>query len=134
MKLKKRSRTKVYDQLYRLASKILEKSSACATCPLGPYTGKAQPNGPNKYTKNWCCGGCPHLGPNGCTVKALGCKLWLCGQGSGRVAPKWRRRLEKLQYIATHYDIHLARASKKQSLLYGGKIGFWDIYYKDSKL
>ena len=25
-----------------------------------------------------CCSGCKHLGTEGCTVKSLNCKLWLC--------------------------------------------------------
>lgn len=25
-----------------------------------------------------CCGGCTHLGPQGCTVQSLGCKLGWC--------------------------------------------------------
>lgn len=35
-----------------------------------------------KCTKDWsdgCCGGCSHLGPNGCATKSLGCKLFTCG-------------------------------------------------------
>lgn len=29
-------------------------------------------------TKGLCCDTCKHLGPEGCTVKSLECKMWLC--------------------------------------------------------
>lgn len=32
-----------------------------------------------------CCGGCPHLGPQGCTIKALDCKLGWCWQGRNHI-------------------------------------------------
>ena len=121
MKLKPRDKSQVYDKLYALAAKILNKSDACGKCPI-TCTGSAR-------SKSWCCSGCPHLGSRGCTVQALGCKLWLCHQAD---AGRYQRRLSKLKHIADHYEIHMARASKEQSLRYGSVEDFWYVYRRDS--
>lgn len=118
MKLKPRDRSEVYDRLYRLAHRILNKNKCCANCPIRSVLDNS---------RSWCCNGCPHLGPNGCTVKALGCSLWLCGNANSK-ADKAGKRLKKLARIADHYKIYLARASKEQSLRLGETAGFWDIY------
>lgn len=49
-----------------------------------------------------CCGGCRHLGAEGCTVKALACKLWLCRDvqktEKGEMARKELIELEREAY------------------------------------
>lgn len=41
---------------------------------------KPNPNGGiTCMAGNGCCQGCRHLRKEGCSVKALACKLWLCG-------------------------------------------------------
>lgn len=107
MKLKPRDRGEVYDQLYRLAHRLLDKGSACATCPIACKSGPS---------RSWCCSQCKHLGPRGCTVKALACSLWLCHKESGTFNPRLKRRLDKMERIARHYRIYTVRGSKEESL------------------
>lgn len=113
MNLKPRNRSEVYDKLYVLASKVLSKSSACSTCPIQCATGRSRSD---------CCAGCKHLGPNGCTVAALACKLHLCiaeGNIQQTINPKLMRKLSRLTRIATHYKVWVARGDKQESLDYG---------------
>lgn len=133
MFLKPRSRPEVYDQLYRLASIILKRVNACAACPIGCAT--------QRGTKSWCCSGCPHLGPQGCTVESLYCKLWVCQEWAEEypssfkanhgVNQFYRNRLEKLFRIAAHYRILMMRGSKGQAILYGLTQHSKYIYYRD---
>lgn len=132
MNLKPRDRAEVYDKLYALAAKILDKSRACSTCPIGSCT-KFLGRFTETYTKSWCCYGCPHLGDNGCTVQALGCKLWLCTKEMGSLPFRWEKKIAKLEEIAKYYGIHMARADKQQSLQYGQHKPFWFIYERDSQ-
>lgn len=125
MKLKERDRSEVYDQLYDLAARILVRMDACSTCPIGTSC-KAN-------TRSWCCGGCKHLGPQGCTVKSLSCKLWLCTKEHGRQDLELhhnylRDRLYKLTTIARYYNLYVLRGSKEQALEFGG-INELAVYY-----
>lgn len=71
-----------YDRIYDAADTALKKHNPCqiqrdeqGVVSCADTRRMAQ----EKYrTPMLCCGGCQHLGPNGCTVKSLSCKLWLC--------------------------------------------------------
>ncbi len=132
MKLKDRDRSIVYDRLYVLARKVLAQGKCCVTCPI-----KRRKMGwrSEERSKSWCCSGCPHLGPQGCTVQALACSLWLCGSKDSRRysrghVSRAQQRLDKIVLIAQHYQIHVARASKEQSLEYGPSGDFWVVYHQ----
>lgn len=128
MNLKSRDRGEVYDRLCILADKLLRRHKACDTCPVAECGLLLR----HRYSKSWCCGGCPHLGLTGCTVQALGCKLHLCAAEKNRQTRRdsdrrlWHR-LYKLQLIAHHYQVWVARASKEESLKHGDK-DFWFVY------
>lgn len=71
----------VYSKLWRIADHILRENNPCqirkakngrVTCVRTRKNPKWDPDG------KLCCGGCKHLGPNGCTVESLGCKLGAC--------------------------------------------------------
>lgn len=62
----------MYDELYAEGQAVLEKYNPCNIQPDGSCT-KMQ-YGASCY----CCESCEHLGPTGCKVKSLACKLWLC--------------------------------------------------------
>lgn len=74
-----------YLRLWKSADEILRQSdNPCQITPAGEgyfmctyLRLKGLP--PNKEL---CCIGCRHLGPSGCTVKALGCKLGWCWTSS----------------------------------------------------
>ena len=61
------AKSKLYDALYAEAGNLLRINNPCKW-----------KDGKCAGYKDGCCGGCAHLGPNGCTVEALACKLWLC--------------------------------------------------------
>ncbi len=122
LRLKPRDRAKVHSQLYRLASRLLTRHKACATCKVGCPT--------RQYTMSWCCKGCPHLSPQGCTVEALACKLWLCYREEDRQREgRLEARLRRLQAIAVHYSVYVPRGSKEQALKYGHHSDVWDVYH-----
>lgn len=63
---------KKYLELWEMGKAVFDKLNPCkivnSTCD-NPNYGK---------DLGLCCGGCRHLGPQGCTVQSLGCKLWTC--------------------------------------------------------
>lgn len=70
--------SKIYDLLYQEADRIITQGNPCdfvdGTCV-------SSRKHINKDCK--CCEGCKHLEVGkGCTVKSLGCKLWLCRDGA----------------------------------------------------
>lgn len=113
MNLKERDRGEVYDRLVRLADRILAKNYVCAGCPVG-----CKGQWPSRAT---CCSDCPNLGPSGCTVKALACKLWLCWNEKYKAGYRVNKRLHRLERIAQHYRIYVGRAGKEMSLELGAK-------------
>ena len=58
-------------------------------------------------TRGWCCdqsidgryGPCDKLGPNGCTVRSLACKCWLCDVAFG-ISPEAFRELKEIEKVA----------------------------------
>ena len=51
-----------------------------------------------------CCEGCEHLGPKGCAVKSLYCKLWLC-DNEPRVFKECKTELKILSQVAKYCGI-----------------------------
>lgn len=64
----------MYDFLYNAAEIVLNKHNPCG---FDTETGECRMG-----ATNGCCTGCPHLTGDGCTVKSLMCKLWLCNEHS----------------------------------------------------
>jgi hypothetical protein len=95
----------LYSELYREGEQVLRDNNPCkiqgGKCMAGEF----------------CCGGCKHLGPNGCTVEALACKLWLCykatttAEGARTIA-----QFKVIKLIAVEHKVptHL-RASKEEN-------------------
>lgn len=53
---------------------------------------------------NFCCSGCEHLGPAGCTAdKPLACRQWLCDEALGTLTESECEELDQL-----NEDMHLA--------------------------
>lgn len=98
--------SKQYDRLYGLADKLFKKYNPCQI-----------KDGNCIMNSNCCCQGCEYLGKSGCTVKALACKLHICGayvwrDGSNE---KLIKRLFRLQRIAKELDIWFVRSSKEET-------------------
>ena len=66
-------RSVAYDAIFDEASEILKRDNPCEIGTDGKCL-----YGRRLNTTSFCCGGCKYLGPEGCTVKAVGCRVWLC--------------------------------------------------------
>ena len=73
----------------------------------------------------FCCHGCEHLGPRGCTVESLYCRLWICEplqsahikrvDGHRRPSPT-EAALRKLRRMAEADGFMVFRGTKEESL------------------
>lgn len=79
----------IYDAIYDAADAIVRPNpcriavdaDGLASC----YRTRLEPNHRNFQRGALCCKGCEHLGPDGCTIRALGCRLSHCsGWGSAQ--------------------------------------------------
>jgi hypothetical protein len=100
----------LYTQLYNEGQAVLDNHNTCnfdpvaKTCRAGPLA------------THGCCRGCEHLGPKGCTVKALTCKLWLCPTAVN-AKPQAQRELRQIELRAWDAGIPYSyRASKAQHM------------------
>ena len=72
-----------YDRIYDEADAIIKAHNPCG---IQKADGKVSCNRSRrdpgwehpKQVGQLCCSGCKHLGPEGCTVRSLGCKLGGC--------------------------------------------------------
>ena len=97
-----------YDRIYAEAQALLDKYKPCQG-----------PNGALCILGSFCCSHCPHLGPTGCTVKALWCKLWLCETAKERTPKELLIQLDelRLQFRKLPYSTFtFGRYSKQQYL------------------
>ena len=64
----------LYDTLYKASVNLFSKYNPCeikdGTC--------WRTRNFSKKVDNFCCNGCEYVSEKGCTVEAVGCKLWLC--------------------------------------------------------
>lgn len=109
-------REQLYDRLYAIAERILAKHQPCARCksPCAYFSNKSP-------VRSGCCTNCPFLGADGCTIKSLACKLWLCDAAAGEwpINKKMHlmsRQLSRLREIAIVHHIHYARATREEAL------------------
>ena len=93
---------RLYTKLYDMASKIIKRDAPCRIC--------VDPD-----ERGYCCAECPHLSSNGCTVKALYCKVWLCSKVA-EIYPETNNKLYSIAEIARKYRLLDIRASKKETM------------------
>lgn len=112
-----------FDALYAAADKAMTDHDPCAVRGGACYSMREYPELHKKMP--FCCGGCKHLGPQGCTVQSLHCRLWVCGpldwanigrDGKKRVYSPLLTKLRKLTALADHYGFRLWRATKEESI------------------
>lgn len=98
-------RKQLYSEYYAEADAILKKYNPCQISADGKSCTGGEP----------CCDGCSHLKATGCTVMALGCKVWLCVTASTRY-PECYNELKILAVKAIKDGIPLGyRTSKAES-------------------
>jgi hypothetical protein len=93
---------KLHDRLYDYANKIIKKYDPCKI-----------ENGAC-VRENICCNGCKYLTKDGCSIKCLWCKLWLCDYLLKK--PKCRPlilRLKKIEKIASKKRLLIERGSRE---------------------
>lgn len=103
----------LYDKLYDEGQAILDRINPCEL--------KRDDNG--VYTcvmgKPDCCTRCKYLGPDGCTVKALGCKLGACWVHKYPDTEKWQAAAVELKVLvraAYEGGVHLFARQSKQDV------------------
>ena len=101
---KRARREAMYELLYKQAQQVLEKHNPC----------KVKSGICHRRTK-CCCSSCHNLGENGCKVKALWCKLWICGF-TAYFHPKAYQELQQLTVIAKENELIYPRATKEKAL------------------
>jgi len=74
-----KSKEELYDILYNIGEQILNHYDPC-----GWRAGECRRMRSSEPDAEVCCKECAHLAKNGCTVKSLACKLWLCGDPSNQ--------------------------------------------------
>jgi hypothetical protein len=103
-KLSQQELSQLYDKLYENGVRILRKHDPC-----GFSNGKC--SAPHKN----CCENCEHLSENGCTIKELACKLWLCDYAKKRF-PGCARKLEEHWDLAMKHNLIGERETKEETL------------------
>src|SRR5258706_3499307 len=88
----------IHDQIYDSAKELLKRENICQ---IEIIDGKVTCYASRKYPTitphdKLCCKGCTYHDPKkGCTVRSLGCKLWLCHE------------LESEKQVSEHASAHL---------------------------
>jgi len=114
---------KKFDRLYSQAMSLLKDHDPCAVRGGACYSMRVAPE---RHTKMaFCCGGCPHLKEDGCSVESLYCRLWLCEplekanqhreQGQ-RVHTPLQRKLIALREEGRKYSLMVFRGDKEASI------------------
>jgi len=120
-----------YDRLYDEGKRLIEEVNPCnfvktadgfVLCRGGvPCCGNYEidyrwgtrheyrPSGPSEHA-------CRHLGPQGCTAKALSCKLYLCTDMK-KAFPKLEAKLANLRTQMREIGVTGIRMSKREHLL-----------------
>ena len=99
----------IYDRVYNIADRLFKKYNPCNIHTEGD---KVICNGGDKPSNTLCCYECSpdcglrsiHYWDNGCTIKCLGCKLFLCPPVI-RKYPLFYERLYRLHTIAYKYSL-----------------------------
>lgn len=110
--MNKKQLRKLYGLLYHLADRLIQQHNPCRHDENGVCK---EDRDLGDGCKNGCCSGCRHLSPNGCTVKALSCKIWLCRHVADQNL-ELSRKLDMLRRIAYKHELFHVRASCKSTL------------------
>lgn len=135
MEITRQKLNRIFDIIWKEAEKILAEYNPCqinverGTCFQGcmyACRNNSQIKSAeelDKYTKmmSFCCEGCSHLGPTGCMVQALSCKLWLC-KDSRELHVDAFKKLSRLREHMDRWALGSFRASKKAAVNYAYNI------------
>jgi hypothetical protein len=106
--------SELYDMIYKVAGEVLRNYNPC-----GFRDGQCR-----EHIN--CCSGCDHLSKNGCVVKSLYCKLWLCRPATIRM-PECAAALDVLANLANRYNFLDYRRSKEETMAKLARIAAFDL-------
>lgn len=135
MEITRQKLGRIFDMIYKEGERILKEFNPCqingemGTCTQGcEYARRCNSSFNNfiekeEYTRkmSFCCHGCEHLGPTGCTVQALSCKLWLCSEARD-LSPAAFQKLSRLRHHMDKWALGSFRAPKKAAINYAYNI------------
>ena len=108
LEITKKELNVLYDALYAYGVELfmVEYNNPCTlgsgTCP--------------HPERNYCCGtSCSKVGKNGCKVKCLGCKLWLCDHLREKL-PDLNAKLHVARNLASFFWIGYVQNTKKDTI------------------
>ena len=125
MRLSRASLERRFDRLYAQASQLLGKHKPCAIEGGSCYSMRTDPARHRRMRMDFCCGGCTHLGPQGCTVESLHCKLFICEpleklhikrKDGRRVFSPLVQALRRLTAEADKYALRVFRGTREESI------------------
>lgn len=104
----------IYDRMYKKADKLLKEHNPCRITPIKEKPGCFSCAGSWSGGSTLCCAGCLWF-DKGCTIKALGCKLWLCSRTAHK-NPELVAILKGMIERANSLGIFHIRTGRKGSL------------------
>ncbi len=109
-KLKSEARGQLYDILMAIGQRILDYYNPCDW-----RDGKCRRMRSSRDDQG-CCEGCEHLGPTGCRIQSLACRLWLC-ESQRNAFRECEIELKVLRQVADECGIpYEMRKSKEENL------------------
>jgi hypothetical protein len=114
---------KKFDELYAGANAVLKGHNPCQIRGGACYSMRHFPE--QHKNEPFCCTGCKHLGPEGCTVESLYCRLWICEplerlhikrRKGVRVPDGLVKALRALRKRADHFGLQVFRGTKEDSI------------------
>jgi hypothetical protein len=114
---------KKFDQLYAQADQAMLQANPCQVKAGACLSMREYPE--NHVNEPFCCTGCKHLGPTGCTVQSLHCRLWTCPPiDNENISRKWGKRqltpffqeLRRIKKEAQKYHFLIWRGTREESI------------------
>ena len=102
------AKEELYDILFNIGQQILDHYNPCDW--RNEKCGRMCSSKPEAEV---CCEGCKHLGKNGCTVKSLACKLWLC-EGQSNLFKECTSELKVLRMVADYSGVPYGNRQSKE--------------------
>lgn len=116
---------RLHNFLYRRALKLKEHNYCQFKQENGKLTcASTRCHGRSDTSPAWCCQGCKHLSPNGCTVEALACRAWVCESGWNSAVQNKNlnpivKRARKISRLASQWGLWHPRADKETAIKKG---------------
>ena len=103
----------LYDRIYDIADRLLKKHNPCNIHKDGKRFSCTY----RLCGTRLCCGKCHKYWDKGCTVKALGCKLFLCGAIRHKVLQRRFRKLREYGRIHLSFILYFSQVKCNYSIV-----------------